>query len=364
MFKFFRRKAKSESQSIEKSEQPIIEHNTHTEPPIEKPVHEQSGQPVVEEFSLPETADAENKQTWFNRLKSSLSRTRSQFSEGLADLFLGKKSLDADLLDDIESRLLMADVGVKTTALILDNLKAKISRKAIKDPQAVFTALKECMVDILQPCEQVLDLADYKPFVILMVGVNGAGKTTTIGKLATYFQQAGLSVQLAAGDTFRAAAIEQLQVWGERNNVPVVAQHQHADSASVVFDALESAQAKNIDILIADTAGRLQAHDHLMEELKKISRVMKKRNPNAPHEILLVLDASLGQNSLLQAQKFHEALNVTGIVLTKLDGTAKGGIIFAIASQLQLPIRFIGVGETLSDLKPFEAKTFVDALFS
>lgn len=347
MFKFFRRKANVQTIASESARQAT---------PLPEP------KPVMPEIA--DTTPTETPSSWFQRLRGSLSRTRSHFSEGLANLFLGKKEIDADLLAQIETQLLSADVGSKTTTMIIDRLKDGISRRELKDPQAVFTALKNVLTDILKPCEQLIDMASYQPFVILMVGVNGAGKTTTIGKLAKHFQDAGLSIQLAAGDTFRAAAIEQLQIWGERNQVPVIAQHQNADSASVIFDALQSSQAKKTDVLIADTAGRLHTRDNLMEELKKIIRVMKKCDPHAPHETLLVLDASLGQNSLMQAQKFHEALNVTGIVLTKLDGTAKGGIIFAIADQLKLPIRFIGVGETKEDLRPFQAQDFVEALFT
>lgn len=348
MFKFFRRKPQDQTNV---SPNPLPVDPTPVDPT-----------PVVPTSTPPEMT-AEKPTSWFGRLRNSLSRTRAHFSEGLANLFLGKKVIDAELLSEIETQLLSADVGAKTTQVIIERLQEGISRKALKDPQAVFSALQQILIDILKPCEQLMEVGNQQPFVILMVGVNGAGKTTTIGKLALYFRDAGLSIQLAAGDTFRAAAMEQLQVWGERNQVPVIAQHQNADSASVIFDALQSCQAKKTDVLIADTAGRLHTRENLMEELKKIIRVMKKIDSNAPHETLLVLDASLGQNSLIQAQKFHEALQITGIVLTKLDGTAKGGIIFAIADQLKLPIRFIGVGETKEDLRPFEAKAFVQALF-
>lgn len=312
-----------------------------------------------------ETAELPPSQSWFTRLKGSLKRTRSQFTEGLASIFLGKKEIDAELLENLETQLLIADIGVNATQQIIQNLQNGISRKEIKDPQMVYAALQKQLVDILAPCEAPLALSNATcPFVLLMIGINGAGKTTTIGKLAKRFQEEGLSVMLAAGDTFRAAAIEQLQAWGDRNQIPVLAQHSGADSASVIYDAFESAKARKIDVLIADTAGRLHTHEGLMEELKKVKRVLQKLDPSAPHEVMLVLDASIGQNALMQAQKFHEALNVTGITLTKLDGTAKGGIIFAIANQLKLPIRFIGVGETLDDLRPFEAQSFVQALFA
>jgi fused signal recognition particle receptor len=301
---------------------------------------------------------------FFGRLKAQLGRTRASFTESLATLFLGKKTLDEDLLKDLQSKLLSADVGVEATQSIMDDLTSGISRKELKDPLAVYQALQTSLEAILLPCEKPLEISSHHPFVILMIGINGAGKTTTIGKLAHYFQSQNRSVMLAAGDTFRAAAVEQLQIWGERNKVPVIAQHTGADSASVIFDAFQSAKAKGVDVLIADTAGRLHTKDNLMDELKKVKRVIQKLDPEAPHEILLVLDAGTGQNALIQAEKFHEALGVTGIALTKLDGTAKGGIIFAIANKLKLPLRFIGVGEQQDDLQPFEAKAFVEALFS
>ncbi|MFI4938424.1 MAG: signal recognition particle-docking protein FtsY [Candidatus Berkiellales bacterium] len=302
--------------------------------------------------------------SWYARLKNSLTRTRSNFSEGLATLFLGKKAIDQELLDNIETLLLTADVGVDATKYIIQTLTQGISRKELNDPASVYQALQQALTQMLLPCEKPLTLApNTSPFVILMIGVNGAGKTTTIGKLAKIYQTAGKRVLLAAGDTFRAAAIEQLQIWGDRNQIPVTSQHTGADSASVIFDAFQSAKAKAIDILIADTAGRLHTRENLMDELKKVKKVIQKLDPNAPHEIMLVLDATTGQNALLQAQTFHEALGVTGITLTKLDGTAKGGIIFAIANKLQLPIRYIGVGEKLDDLRPFVAKDFVHALF-
>lgn len=304
------------------------------------------------------------KTSWFARLKGSLHRTRESFTQGLATLFLGKKEIDEALLENLQTLLLKADVGVDATKLIIQTLTQGISRQELKDAEAVYGALQKALIQMLAPCEQPLNLnPNHHPFVLLMIGVNGAGKTTTIGKLSKRFQEAGLSVMLAAGDTFRAAAIEQLKVWGSRNQVPVIAQHTGADSASVIFDAIQSAKARNVDVLIADTAGRLHTRDNLMEELKKVKKVIQKIDASAPHEVLLVLDAGTGQNALQQAIKFHEALGVTGIALTKLDGTAKGGIIFAIAHQLKLPIRFIGVGEKLEDLRPFQAQDFVQALF-
>lgn len=299
----------------------------------------------------------------FASLRERLSKTRHNLTDGMADLVLGKKTIDDALLEELEERLLMADVGIEATTRIINNLSKRVSRKELKDPEALFEALFEDMITILATCEQPLEINTQKsPYVILVVGINGAGKTTTIGKLAKRFQEQGHSVMLAAGDTFRAAAVEQLQTWGERNNIPVVAQGTGADAASVIFDAVASAQAKNIDILIADTAGRLHTQSNLMDELKKIKRVMSKLDDSAPHETLLVLDAGFGQNGLIQAQQFHEAMGLTGLALTKLDGTAKGGIVFAIAEKLGTPIRYIGVGEGIEDLREFKASDFVAAL--
>ncbi|MDG0978271.1 MAG: signal recognition particle-docking protein FtsY [Halieaceae bacterium] len=300
---------------------------------------------------------------WYARLKQGLSRTRGQLSSGLGSLFLGRKVIDADLLEELESTLLMADVGIEATTHIVEQLTAQVSRKELANGEALLKALKQALTTMVGPCESAMTFAAMAPTVILMVGVNGAGKTTTIGKLAQRYKAEGKSVMLAAGDTFRAAAVEQLQVWGERNDIPVVAQHTGADSASVIFDALQAAQARSVDVLIADTAGRLHNKDNLMEELKKVVRVMKKLNPNAPHEVMLVLDATMGQNAVAQAEHFKAAVDVSGITLTKLDGTAKGGVIFAIAHKLGIPIRYIGVGESLEDLRPFEAAPFVNALF-
>ena len=311
------------------------------------------------------TADSEPKQGFFGRIKSGLSRTRSNLGDGLASLFLGAKQIDEDLFEELETQLLVADVGIEATASLLKKLSDRVARKDLTDPAALYSALKEELAALLQGSQAALEIPQQdSPFVILMVGVNGAGKTTTIGKLSKRFQSQGKSVLLAAGDTFRAAAVEQLQEWGSRNNVPVVAQHTGADSASVIFDAVQSAQAKGIDVVIADTAGRLQNKSHLMDELSKVVRVMQKLDANAPHEVMLVLDAATGQNAISQASLFGAAVGVTGITLTKLDGTAKGGVIFAMAQQLQLPIRFIGVGEQADDLRPFEATEFIDALFS
>jgi fused signal recognition particle receptor len=300
------------------------------------------------------------------RLKQGLSRTRENLAAGLANLLLGKKVIDEELLEEIETLLLQADIGVEATSELLNHLTQQVARKQLTDSEALFYALREQMQAILQPVEAPLIIPPVhdKPFVILMVGVNGAGKTTTIGKLAKRFQNEGHSVMLAAGDTFRAAAVEQLKAWGEHNHVSVIAQHNRADSAAVIFDALQAATARGIKVLIADTAGRLHTQNNLMEELKKVRRVINRLDPTAPHETMLIIDASIGQNALIQTKQFHQAIGLTGLTLTKLDGTAKGGIIFAIAKQMRLPIRFIGVGEQIDDLRNFEAANFIEALFS
>lgn len=312
----------------------------------------------------PETQDKPKTTGFFGRLVQGLMRTRENIGAGFLALFRGKK-LDDDLFDELETQLLTADLGVETASRIIRNLTEQASFRQLKDAEALYDLLKQEMADILKPVDQPLVIDGSKhPHVILMVGVNGVGKTTTIGKLAKRFQQEGKTVMLAAGDTFRAAAVEQLQVWGQRNQIPVIAQHTGADSASVIFDALQAARARNVDVLIADTAGRLQNKAHLMEELKKIVRVMKKLDAEAPHEVMLTLDAGTGQNALSQAKLFDEAVGITGITLTKLDGTAKGGIIFAVADKFGIPIRYIGVGESIEDLRPFQADDFIEALFS
>ncbi len=303
----------------------------------------------------------------YQRLKNRLARTRTNLKGGLARLRKGRNRIDADLLEDLETLLLTADVGVEATTRIVDDLLARVKRRELSDPEVLEQVLRQRLLEILAPSSSHPPVADHlpagKPQVLLMVGVNGAGKTTTIGKLARRMQEEGRRVMLAAGDTFRAAAVEQLQSWGERNQIPVVAQHTGADSASVIFDALQAATARGSDVLIADTAGRLHTKTNLMEELKKIVRVVAKIDPDAPHEIWLVVDAGTGQNALNQALEFNQAVGLTGVILTKLDGTAKGGIVFAISERLGLPIRFIGVGESLEDLRPFDAGEFVDALF-
>ncbi|NWB61627.1 MULTISPECIES: signal recognition particle-docking protein FtsY [unclassified Pseudomonas] len=317
---------------------------------------------VIEEPAVP----AETGKTgFFARLKQGLSKTSASIGEGMASLFLGKKTIDDELLEDIETRLLTADVGVEATAVIIQSLTQKVARKQLTDADALYKSLQAELANMLKPVEAPLIIdTQKKPFVILVVGVNGAGKTTTIGKLAKKLQLEGKKVMLAAGDTFRAAAVEQLQVWGERNKIPVIAQHTGADSASVIFDAVQAAKARNIDVLIADTAGRLHTKDNLMEELKKVRRVIGKLDADAPHEVLLVLDAGTGQNAISQAKQFHQTVQLTGLALTKLDGTAKGGVIFALAKQFGLPIRYIGVGEGIDDLRTFEAEPFVQALFA
>ena len=318
---------------------------------------------VVEPEPIAPPAET-SKTGFFARLKQGLSKTSASIGEGMASLFLGKKVIDDELLEDIETRLLTADVGVEATAVLIQSLTQKVARKQLTDADALYKSLQAELAAMLKPVEAPLVITPNKPFVILVVGVNGAGKTTTIGKLAKKLQSEGKKVMLAAGDTFRAAAVEQLQVWGERNKIPVIAQHTGADSASVIFDAVQAAKARNIDVLIADTAGRLHTKDNLMEELKKVRRVIGKLDADAPHEVLLVLDAGTGQNAISQAKQFNQTVQLTGLALTKLDGTAKGGVIFALAKQFGLPIRYIGVGEGIDDLRTFEAEPFVQALFA
>jgi fused signal recognition particle receptor len=321
--------------------------------------------PAVVAPVAPVETPAETKAGFFARLKQGLSKTSATIGEGMAALFLGKKIIDDELLEDIETRLLTADVGVEATSVIIQRLTQKVARKELADADALYKSLQAELAAMLKPVEQPLKITSQnKPFVILVVGVNGAGKTTTIGKLAKKLQLEGKKVMLAAGDTFRAAAVEQLQVWGERNKIPVIAQHTGADSASVIFDAVQAAKARGIDVLIADTAGRLHTKDNLMEELKKVRRVISKLDADAPHEVLLVLDAGTGQNAISQAKQFNQTVELTGLALTKLDGTAKGGVIFALAKQFGLPIRYIGVGEGIDDLRTFEAEPFVQALFA
>lgn len=324
-------------------------------------VSDKQAAPLTSQAS--KTAERPGKKGLWARLRDGLKKTSSNIGEGLANIFVGKQ-IDDELFEDLETQLLMADVGVETTSKIINELTNHASRKDLQDAERLYERLKEYLEEIIEPVSKPLLIEPAQgPMVILMVGVNGVGKTTTIGKLAQQFQREGKSVMLAAGDTFRAAAVEQLQVWGERNDIPVIAQHTGADSASVIFDAVSAAKARGVDVLIADTAGRLQNKANLMEELKKIVRVMKKVDPAAPHEILLTLDAGTGQNAISQAKLFNEAVGVTGLVMTKLDGTAKGGVIFALADQFKIPIRYIGVGEQLDDLRTFEANEFIQALF-
>ncbi|MGS0497842.1 signal recognition particle-docking protein FtsY [Pseudoalteromonas mariniglutinosa] len=309
-------------------------------------------------------AEKPKKEGFFSRLKKGLLKTKVNLGSGFASIFSGKK-IDDELFEDLETQLLTADLGVDTTMKLIDRLTDAANRKQLKDGDALYELMKQEMAAMLKTAEQPLEIpADKKPFVILMVGVNGVGKTTTIGKLAKQFQDQGKSVMLAAGDTFRAAAVEQLQVWGERNQIPVIAQHTGADSASVVFDAFQAAKARNVDVLIADTAGRLQNKDNLMQELEKIARVMKKIDADAPHEVMLTIDAGTGQNAISQVNLFNQCVGLTGITLSKLDGTAKGGVIFAVADKFNIPIRYIGVGEGIEDLRAFNSNDFIDALFS
>lgn len=343
------------------------EHLTPPIPLVEPVAVEPTPAPAVIEppaEPAPVVAAETSKTGFFARLKQGLSKTSATIGEGMASLFLGKKTIDDELLEDIETRLLTADVGVEATAVIIQSLTQKVARKQLTDADALYKSLQAELAAMLKPVEAPLVITPKTPFVILVVGVNGAGKTTTIGKLAKKLQLEGKKVMLAAGDTFRAAAVEQLQVWGERNKIPVIAQHTGADSASVIFDAVQAAKARNIDVLIADTAGRLHTKDNLMEELKKVRRVIGKLDAEAPHEVLLVLDAGTGQNAISQAKQFHQTVQLTGLALTKLDGTAKGGVIFALAKQFGLPIRYIGVGEGIDDLRTFEAEPFVQALFA
>ncbi|MEJ2308796.1 MAG: signal recognition particle-docking protein FtsY [Gammaproteobacteria bacterium] len=329
-------------------------------PDDKQPDREQETAPVAE----PAEQAPAPKQGMFTRLKEKLGRTRSNLTDGLANLLMGRKQIDDDLLEELETLLLTADVGIDATQRIIGDITGKVKRKELSDPEKLNNVLKQELMQILADATgDEKQPAAGRPRVILMVGINGAGKTTTIGKLAKKFQADGSSVMLAAGDTFRAAAVEQLQSWGERNSVPVIAQHTGADSASVIYDAVEAATARRTDILIADTAGRLHTKTNLMDELAKIVRVMKKVDPDAPHEVMLVVDGGTGQNALQQAIQFNEAVGLTGITITKLDGTAKGGILFAIADKLKVPIRYIGVGEGIDDLRPFDAREFIDALF-
>ena len=388
MFDFLKRKKKAEDNPVAETavetaaDTPETETETVTDPLVEAPeavevvATEAETPPQTPVAAAPEPSPVEKlpeqkpqqqatkKPGLFGRIRQGLSKTRSGLTEGLASLLLGKKAIDEDLLEELETQLIMADVGVNATQEIMTRLTDRVSRKELSDSDALYEALIQELQDMLASSQQPLVIDSSRtPYVILMVGINGVGKTTTIGKLAKQFQSQGKSVMLAAGDTFRAAAVEQLQVWGERNDVPVIAQHTGADSASVIFDAVQAAQSRNVDVLIADTAGRLHNKDNLMQELEKVVRVMKKLDDSAPHEVMLVLDAGTGQNAINQAKQFQQAVGVTGLTLTKLDGTAKGGIIFALANQFGLPVRYIGVGEGIDDLRPFNADEFTRALF-
>lgn len=380
LFGWFNKNKQSETPTQETEQATAAEPNTQVEPSVEtapqgeevvtaEPEPEAPVAPEEVEKIQAEATEKSRKPSFFGRLKASLSRTRENLGSGFVSLFKGK-AIDDDLYEELETQLLVADVGMDTTQKIIARLTESAKRSQLKDAEALLDILKDHMGEMLSkvdtPLADVIAQHDRSegPFVILMVGVNGVGKTTTIGKLAKQYQQEGKKVMLAAGDTFRAAAVEQLQVWGERNNIPVIAQATGADSASVLFDALQAAKSRNVDVLIADTAGRLQNKSNLMEELKKVVRVMKKLNPNAPHEVMLTLDAGTGQNAVSQAKLFNEAVGLTGLTLTKLDGTAKGGVIFSIADQFGIPIRYIGVGEGIDDLRTFNGNEFIAALFS
>ena len=356
--------AKEQAAHEEAAEQARVEAERLAKEQAEREEAERLKQDAVESERVRTDAEKPKKEGFFSRLKKGLLKTKANIGSGFAAIFKGKK-IDDELFEELETQLLTADLGGDTTMKLIDNLTDAADRKQLKDGEALYELMKQEMAEMLNEAEKPLEInADKKPFVILMVGVNGVGKTTTIGKLAKQFQQEGKSVMLAAGDTFRAAAVEQLQVWGERNDIAVVAQHTGADSASVVFDAFQAAKARNVDVLIADTAGRLQNKDNLMQELEKIARVMKKIDPDAPHEVMLTIDAGTGQNAISQVNLFNKAVGLTGITLTKLDGTAKGGVIFAVADKFQIPIRFIGVGEGIDDLRTFRSDDFIEALFS
>ena len=354
--------ASEDAQVIAQDTQPERQDAIEQEQPQASAEDDTEQSPDKDEPEQVESKDSKPK--FLDRLKAGLSRTKQNIGTGFVALFKGK-TIDDDLYEELETQLLVADLGMDTTQKIIGKLTESAKLSQLKDGEALYDLLKSQMRELLASVDKpLIPEAPKGPFVILMVGVNGVGKTTTIGKLAKQYQKQGKNVMLAAGDTFRAAAVEQLEVWGERNNIPVVAQHTGADSASVLFDAYQSAQSKNVDVLIADTAGRLQNKDHLMEELKKVVRVMKKINPDAPHEVMLTLDAGTGQNAVSQAKLFNQAVGLTGITLTKLDGTAKGGVIFAVADQLSIPIRYIGVGEGIDDLRQFDSEEFIQALFT
>lgn len=332
-------------------------------PAPEPPTPEQPAAQAVTPPPPAEPAAAQLRPGWAQRLKQGLAKTRDRLGGQLTGLFGVGRKIDAELFEELETILITADVGVDATQSLLDILQKKVRREGLTEASDLQEALKEALVDLLSPLQAPLDVTPHKPFILMLAGVNGAGKTTTIGKLAKLYQAQGLSVLLAAGDTFRAAAREQLQVWGERNKVTVISQEK-GDSAAVIFDAIQAAQARGIDVVLADTAGRLPTQLHLMEEIRKVKRVIEKAIPGAPHEVLLVLDANTGQNAVAQVKAFDDALGVTGLVLTKLDGTAKGGAIAAIAKARPIPVRYIGVGETVDDLRPFDAREFVEAIFS
>ena len=356
VFKLFKNSSQSKQENALEQDQEIIEK-------AKKALQVESSQ-VDQQDTLQSEVEIPTKKSFIAKLKTGLKKTSAKFGSGFSDLLLGKKIIDDDLIDDIEMQLLVADIGVDATNMIMEKIRGQVKRNELQTSDQLIDLIKQELEGILQPCAKpLLVQSEKQPYVLLMIGINGAGKTTTIGKLAKKFQAEGKSVMMAAGDTFRAAAVEQLQEWGARNEIAVVAQHTGADSASVIYDSIQAAKARNIDIVIADTAGRLHTKSNLMDELKKVVRVIKKLDDSAPHEVMLVLDAGTGQNALSQAEQFKEQIGVTGITLTKMDGTAKGGIVFAISKALNIPIRFIGVGENIDDLQTFKAQDFVKAIF-
>ena len=364
MMKLFKRRAKPDNETSAASPTESTDAASSDNPEQGQPPGQANVDPAIQSGveQAGDTAPTAAPAGMFGRLRDGLSRSRSQITDGLAALVLGKKQLDPALMEALEEQLIMADLGLEATHRVLELLRQRLDRKALEAEETVMSALKDTLTQLLAEQQKPLDISAHQPFVILVVGVNGAGKTTTIGKLASRFKKDGKSVMLAAGDTFRAAAVEQLQAWGDRHDVPVIAQHTGADSASVLYDALAAAKARSVDVLIADTAGRLQNKSHLMDELSKVVRVMRKQDEGVPHETLLVLDAGTGQNAVSQAIEFDQAVGVTGVAVTKLDGTARGGVLFAIAHKLDRPIRFIGVGEQSDDLRDFVARDFVSAL--
>jgi fused signal recognition particle receptor len=362
VFSFFK-KSKPAPAPETTAEEPVASEQAAPSPIAVEPAAPPPSEPVIQAIAVPADVAEPARPGWAQRLKQGLAKTRDRLGGQFSSLFGVGRKIDAELYEELETILITADVGVDATQALLDTLQKKVRREGLTEASDLQVALKQALIDLLLPLQAPLAITPKQPFILMLAGVNGAGKTTTIGKLAKLYQSQGLSVLLAAGDTFRAAAREQLQVWGERNNVTVISQDK-GDSAAVIFDAIQAARARNIDVVLADTAGRLPTQLHLMEEIKKVKRVIEKAAPGAPHEVLLVLDANTGQNAVMQVKAFDDSLGVTGLVLTKLDGTAKGGAIAAIAQARPIPVRYIGVGEGLDDLRPFDAREFVEAVFT